>query len=87
MINRCSPTKTETATEGGLDPTVESIGVVQETYHERGRLSTLDADDSPCSCGLPTLLTVSEIRLLVTSGLNQYALSRQQLAVLPREVN
>ena len=27
--------KTETATEGGLDPTVESIGVVKERYHKR----------------------------------------------------
>ena len=31
---RYSLTKTETATEGGLDPTVESIGVVSERYHE-----------------------------------------------------
>ena len=28
-------TKTETASEGGLDPTVESIGVVCKPYHAR----------------------------------------------------
>ena len=28
-------TKTETALEGGLDPTVESIGVVYKPYHSR----------------------------------------------------
>ena len=43
--------------EGGLDPTVESIGVVTKTYHERRRLSTLDAGDSACNCGLPRPLS------------------------------
>ena len=32
-------TKTETALRGGLDPTVESIGVVNKGYRERRRMS------------------------------------------------
>ena len=38
------PTKTETASEGGLNPTVESIGVVAKRYHRQPRLSSLNAD-------------------------------------------
>ena len=45
-VNFYSRTKTETASKGGLDPTVESIGVVAKPYYERSRLSTVDADDS-----------------------------------------
>ena len=33
VINRYSHTKTETASEGGLDPTAEEIGVVNQPYH------------------------------------------------------
>ena len=33
VINRYSHTKTETASEGGLDPTAEEIGVVDQHYH------------------------------------------------------
>ena len=46
VINPYSLTKTETATVGGLDPTVESIGVVSERYHEAAEAvnKTFDAD-------------------------------------------
>ena len=57
IIDRYSHTKTETAPEDGLDPTGEAIGVVEEKYHERRRLSTLDAGESACSCGLPRPLS------------------------------
>ena len=49
-------TKTETAPWGGLDPTVESIGVVEKRYHERRRLSMLDAGGSYSE-------SVSEVRV------------------------
>ena len=32
MLNRYSPTKTETASEGGLGPTAEEMGVVDKRY-------------------------------------------------------
>ena len=44
------PTKTETALKDGLDPTVESIGVVKRTYREHHRLSTLDAANGAALC-------------------------------------
>ena len=37
VINRYSPTKTETTSEGGLDPTVESIGVADQGYHKASK--------------------------------------------------
>ena len=45
VINRYSHTKTERALKDGLDPTVESIGVVLEPYHQKLRLSRLDGDE------------------------------------------
>ena len=40
LINRYSPTKTETASEGGLDPTAEEIGIIDQFYHKTPTLST-----------------------------------------------
>ena len=40
LINRYSPTKTETASEGGLDPTGEAIGVIDQHYPKHRRMST-----------------------------------------------
>ena len=36
-LNRYSLTKTETASEGGLDPTAEEIGVVAKRYRNEPR--------------------------------------------------
>ena len=41
LINRYSPTKTETASEGGLDPTAEEIRVVYRRYHDEEAVNGL----------------------------------------------